>query len=167
MPPDSRSSQSGLVGPEFLAWLRSVTETRWETHVPRDFEAARVGGLDWAPRTKWRGGMTEAQVSEVQRRFGLVFPPDYRRFLRTLHTTDPEMVGAFFEGHTLVSKTGRSLYDWLGEPDPIITAIAWPVDGLMWSIEADGSWHRNWGQRPEFESGRVDVIRTMAANGPP
>jgi hypothetical protein len=156
-----------LVGPEFLVWLRSVTESRWETYVPRDFQAAGVGGLDWAQGTKWRGGTTEAQVDEAQKRFGLVFPPDYRRFLVTLHTTDPEMVGAFYEGSTLVAKTGRSLYDWLGDPDPIKEALAWPVDGLLWSIEADDIWHPNWGQRPDSESGRVEVIRALAESGPP
>lgn len=161
------SSQPPLVGPEFLDWLRSVTETRWETHVPRDFQAARVGGLDWAPGTKWRGGMTETQVEEAQHRFGLVFPPDYRRFLTALHTTDPEMVGAFYQGNTLVAKTGRSLHDWLGDADPINKALAWPVDGLLWSIEADDSWHPNWGRRPDSENGRVEVIRALAASGPP
>src|SRR5258706_5463257 len=103
---NSQSSQPPLIGPELPAWLRSVTETRWATHIPRDFQAAGVGGLDWAPGTKWRGGLTEAQVDEAQDRFGLIFPPDYRRFLRTLHTTDPEMVGAFFEGSNLVAKAG-------------------------------------------------------------
>jgi hypothetical protein len=164
---ESPSSQPPLVGPEFLEWLRTVTETRWETHIPRDFQAAGVGGLDWARGTKWRGGMTDAQVDDAQRRYRLVFPPDYRRFLTTLHTTDPEMVGAFYEGSTLVAKTGRSVHDWSGDPDPINKALAAPVDGLLWSIEAEDSWHPRWGPRPDTERGRVEVIRALAANAPP
>lgn len=165
---DRPSSQSPPVGPDFPEWLRTVTETRWKTHIPRDFQAAGVGGLDWARGTKWRGGMTEAQVDDAQRRFGLVFPPDYRRFLTTLHTTDPEMVGAFYEGSTLVAKTGRSLQDWLGDAGPIDKALAWPVDSLLGSIEADSPrWHPNWGERPATKRGRVEVIRGLAASGPP
>jgi hypothetical protein len=46
-------------------------------------------GLGWQPGTRWRGGMTEAEVAQVEDRYGLTFPSDYRLFLQTLHTTDP------------------------------------------------------------------------------
>lgn len=135
--------------------------------VIRDFQAAGVGGLDWAPGTRWRGGLTDDQIDEAQRRYGLVFPPDYRRFLATLHTTDPEMIGASYRGSKLVPKTGPGPYDWLGDHEPILTALAAPVEGLLWSIEANIGWHPNWGPRPETESGRAAVVRELAASGPP
>lgn len=31
---------------EFLAWLRLASEAAWRNHVPSDFNAAGVGGLD-------------------------------------------------------------------------------------------------------------------------
>jgi hypothetical protein len=161
------SSQRPLVGPEFLARLRSDTESRWATHVPRDFQAAGVSGLDWATGTKWRGGLTESQIDDVQRQYGLVFPRDYRRFLLTLHTPDPDQIGAFYQGHTLVPETGRSVYDWTGDPAPIRKALAWPLEGLLWSVEADDSWHPNWGERPESPSGRAATVRQLVEAGPP
>ena len=89
------------------------------------------------------------------------------RSRRTFHTTDPEEVGAFYEGHTLVPKTGRSLYDWSGDPEPISEALAWPLKGLLWSIEADDGWHPNWGKRPKSSSERARAVRKLVELGPP
>lgn len=154
-------------GPGFVEWLRAETEARWAIHVPRDYHAAGVGGLDWATGTRWRGGLADSKIDQVERRFGLVFPPDYRRFLTTLHTTDPAMVGAAWEGSRLVARTGRQLTDWEGDADVIGDRLAWPVSGLLWSIEADGVWLSSWGPRPDTEHGRAEAVRALAAAGPP
>ena len=156
-----------VVDSEFLAWLRTVTELRWSSHVPRDFSARGVGGLDWATGTRWRGGLTESEIAWAERRYGLDFPPDYRRFLATLHTPDPEQVGAAYEGQTLVPTTGRLMYDWTGPSEPIRTALEWPVYGLVRSIEADDWWHSTWGERPETATERARVVRRLVEQGPP
>jgi hypothetical protein len=103
--------------------------------------------------------MTEAQITEAEGRFGLKFPPDYRTFLGALHTMDPEMAGFRFQGQMPVAHTGREFSDWLGDAEPIIKALEWPVDGLLWSIEADSSWHPNWGPRPDTKDGRAADVR--------
>jgi hypothetical protein len=36
----------------------------------------------------------------------------------------------------------------------------------LWSIEADDSWHPNWGKRPASASERARVVRELAENGP-
>jgi len=153
-------------GPDFLSWFRSRTEQAWAAHVPRDQMRARVGGLDWQTGTHWRGGMTVAEIEAAEGRFGLAFPPDFRLFLATLHTPDPVMVGAHFEGSTLVPSTGRLFQDWLGDPRPIEAALAWPVEGLLWSIEANQDWYVGWGPRPRTAEEREAVVRRIAATGP-
>jgi hypothetical protein len=110
--------------------------------------------------------MTGADIEDAERRFGLMFPPDYRLFLATLHTPDPPMVGAAFMGSELVSTTGRQFSDWTGESDAIRAAMAWPIDGLLWSVEADDSWHPSWGTRPKDQRHREAVVRELAAGGP-
>jgi hypothetical protein len=153
-------------GPEFLARFRDATEREWLTHAPRDYFAARVGGLDWQTGTRWRGGMTAAQIDAAQARFGLTFPPDYRLFLETLHTPDPPMVGAQFEGSVLVPHSAREFPDWTGDPAPVEAMLAWPIEVLLWSIEADGGWYRTWGPRPSTKAERDAAVRQLAADGP-
>ena len=153
-------------GREFLEWFRDATETEWRTHAPRDHFAASVGGLDWQEGTRWRGGMTSEQIRAAESRFGLTFPPDYRLFLETLHTPDPPMVGARFEGSQLVPHSERQFPDWTGDPGAIEARMAWPLEGLLWSIEADESWYRTWGPRPDTKAEREAVVRQLAAAGP-
>jgi hypothetical protein len=149
----------------YLEWLRAETETLWRVHVPRDHVAAGVGGLDWQTGTRWRGGMTDTQISDAEARFGLVFPPDYRMFLSVLHTPDPPMVGAFFRGSALFPAEGRQMPDWTGDPESIEAAIEWPLRGLLASIE-DVGWHATWGPRPNDPKEREARVRTLAGGGP-
>lgn len=150
----------------FLEHLRSDTEERWVHYVPRDFHAARIGGLDWRPGTRWRGGMTEDQIAAVEHRYSLRFPPDYRLFLATLHTPDPPMVGAAFIGNRLVDRDGRAFVDWTADPADIERRLRWPLGGVLWSIEADNSWHPNWGPRPGTRTRREMVVKGLATKSP-
>lgn len=156
----------GGLDSSFLERVRSDTEERWKSYVPRDFHAARAGGLDWRPGTRWRGGMTDEEINAAEHRYGLRFPPDYRLFLATLHTPDPPMVGAAFKGNRLVDRDGRAFVDWQGDPGDIHRRLDWPLAGILWSIEADDSWRRDWGPRPETSTAREAVVRRLAATGP-
>lgn len=151
---------------EFLEWLRRATEAAWRDHVPRDLNRAGAGGLDWQPRTRWRGGMSATEISAAETRYGLVFPPDYRLFLETLHTPDPPMIGAHYEGSGLVPTSGRRFPDWTGPSGPIESGLAWPVEGLISSIEHDESWHDSWGPRPRGRKQRGRLVRELVAAGP-
>jgi len=110
--------------------------------------------------------MTDAEIVAAENRFGLAFPPDYRLFLATLHTPDPPMIGARFEGSDLIPDQARSFPDWTGDDRPIETLIAWPLEGLIWSIEQDERWHPNWGRRPRGRRQREALLRDISSAGP-
>ena len=109
--------------------------------------------------------MREAEVEAVEDEFGLKFPPDYRLFLATLHTTDPVRVR--YEDGRIASEEGRPFRDWQGDRKPILDALDWPLGGLLWSIEAGGSWREAWGERPDGRSDREARVRELASDGPP
>ncbi len=148
-------------GPEFLEWFREATEERWRTPIPR---------TAWQVGTRWRSGLKDAQIDAAEKRFGLQFPPDYRLFLATLNTPDRPMVGVHYEdvigSHKLIPCVYDGHPDWTGDPEPIERALAWPIEGLLWSIEADDSWHPRWGPRPETQDDRGTFVRSLAQSGP-
>jgi hypothetical protein len=110
--------------------------------------------------------MSDAEVALAERRYGLLFPPDYRLFLQTLHTTDPERV-EYVDG-TIHAHVGRPFHDWQGDRGPIDRAMAWPLEGLRWSIEADEEhWRRSWGDRPATSEEVAATLQGLVADGPP
>ena len=143
-------------GPDFLKHVRQETERIW---------ADPYLGLGWQPGSHWRGGMTDIEVRQAEVRFGFAFPPDYRLFLQTLHTTDPECVR--YVGGEISERAGRPVRDWLGDRAPFDEALAWPLEGLLWSIEADSCWFSGWGARPTTRDGRAARIRGLANESPP
>jgi hypothetical protein len=83
---------------QFLNWFRARTEAAFMCQ-PRTFEdyvTAGAGGSDWQPGTRWVGGLSEERIEQIERRWSLRFPPDYRLFLRVLHTVDRPRLGAFY-----------------------------------------------------------------------
>lgn len=143
-------------GSGFLERVRDLTERAW---------ADPYLGLGWQPGTRWRGGMSEDEVSAVEGRYGFKFPPDYRLFLTTLHTTDPER--AQYRDGEIRMLTGRPFRDWQDSRSEIDEANAWPLEGLLWSIEADQSWTSRWGRRPDTPDERAALVREHAQVSPP
>ena len=132
-------------GVEFLHWLRRATEDAW-------------AGLDdppedefnpyWRRGTQWTGGLDEATISEVEHRYRLRFPPDYRLFLRTLHSTTPWMGGSTYVDEKHVEpRESPGFYDWLHDRAQIRAAMA-DVAHVMRDLPFDSqAWQQTWRHR--------------------
>lgn len=144
--------------------------------MPIDFMAAAGTrlGTDWQRGTRWRPGLTGAEMDAAEVRYGLQFPPDYRLFLATLNTPDRPVIGARYEGGILPRTPRAALVpwvadahtDWKGNTNTVEPSIAWPLEGLLWSIEANQSWDPSWGLRPASSEKRESVVRRLAHQGP-
>src|SRR5262249_25811297 len=124
----------------FLDWFRERTEAAWAVHEPQSLQAiaydyASTGFLScqWQRGTRWREGLEEQGIAQAEQRWGLCFPPDYRLFLRRLHSTDRSMLCPALretlgaedarlpslyveqEGQYLVLQEGSTFSDWLNE----------------------------------------------------
>src|SRR5215467_9957585 len=80
---------------DFLDWFQARCEAYWAA-LPRrtaadvlaDYVQAGAGGDEWQSGTRWRAGLREEEVTELERQWRLTFPPGYRLFLRRLHCED-------------------------------------------------------------------------------
>lgn len=139
---------------------------------PRTFEdyvAAGVGGSDWQRGTRWAGGLSEEQIGQIERRWSLRFPPDYRLFLRVLHTIDRPELGAFYTGDSpphLVPRRAPSFYNWQADEEALQERFDWLVEGLQFEVEHNGLWLSGWGAKPSTLSLRKERVPALVAAAP-
>ncbi len=94
---------------------------------------------------RWTKGYTQAELDEVQQKFGLAFPPDLVALLREKRPVD---------GH-----------DWTDEV-AIKRMLDWPFEGLLCSVERELIWWPEWGERPASQDARKEVLQSVISNAP-
>ncbi len=100
-------------------------------------------------RIAFEPGLTDAEVADVERRFGFRFPPDLRAFLQTALPHGPKFPD--WRGGD-----EATLRDWLDEP----------CQGVLFDIEHNGFWLEEWGPRPEPTSAAVRRGGELVAAAP-
>jgi hypothetical protein len=181
-------------GPEFLDWFRTQTEAYWASipgSTPEETLAQYVewgvGGRTWQHGTKWLDGLSDGQIDAVEAQWELRFPPDYRLFLRQLHTVDkprwrahylgtdgaPESKENYLAtalvpkyGQYMVLEEGASFYDWIHGADSIRDALENVVDGLVFDVEESNLWPESWGRKPTTKKERERRVRELVAAAP-
>jgi hypothetical protein len=152
-------------GIEFLEWLRAETERAWDTFAERtlaDFQRDGVGGTSWRRATRWTGGLSDAEIDEAERRYGLCFPADYRLFLRVLHATTPSASAARYGDDGALHALSRpQFFDWRRDDEAIRAALAWPLEGLLFDVEHAALWVKSWGPRPETAEARAACVAAV------
>lgn len=152
---------------EFLEWFRARTELAWAGYEPRDFMREEVGGFDWQPGTRWRGGLPEAMIAAVEERWQVEFPPDYRLILERLHTVDPPMIGArYVDSGAKIRGEHRAFPDWSAVTPGLEAALVLPFDGLLFDVEQNGLWLSSWGPRPADPTQCREELRRRVAAAP-
>jgi hypothetical protein len=158
---------------EFLGWFGERTEAYWATHdaaTLADYVRRGVGGSDWQRDTRWLNGLSDDEIDGVERSWSLRFPPDYRLFLRCLHSVDRPMTGAHFrdpqDGDRLVPDESPSFYYWLTDTGAIQGRFDWLVEGLQFDVEHNVLWPASWGQKPASLEAQKERVRELVAAAP-
>lgn len=101
-------------------------------------------------------GLTQRELTAVERLFGLRFPPDLRALLQTALPVSPPFP------------------DWraaLKSPDAreqIQDRLDWPLEGFLAEVEQNGFWLADlWGPRPDGMAARLARVREAFAGYPP
>jgi hypothetical protein len=137
-----------------LKWLRAVTEAAWASLLDPTRSSSSSSPTEaarslWKPGTRWTGGYSQTQLDELERKWKLRFPPDYRLFLSTLGSTDHP-----------------GFYDWLVGDDAIHRAYEAVVEGLAFDVEQNQLWLDAWGPRPSSEDERRRVVSAQVEQAP-
>lgn len=141
-----------MLDDDFLTWVRVTTERAWQR-----------GAGSWVPGTRWTGG---TDVAALERRLGVAFPEEHRRFLATLHATWPRRRVTRYRGERQVEVEVPGFYDWHRDADAIAEARAGVVGGLVFDVEHNGLWPAAWGPRPDAPRARATRVAALVAAAP-
>lgn len=151
----------------FLKWFKQKTEETWKNYVTTDFFERGTGGLDWQKETQWLSGLSNTEISRIELQWDLTFPPDYRLFLKTLHTVDRSMAGAFYtNSNQMESKTGPSFYNWTTETKDLEAAHAQVLEGIYFDVERNNLWLSSWGSKQNSSDHNRAHLRQLVAKAP-
>jgi hypothetical protein len=94
---------------------------------------------------------SQTELDDVQAKWNLRFPPDLVALLR--------------ERRPLIDDP--HCFDWVtADPEHIRERLAWPFEGYWYSVEMNGFWWPEWGQRPESLSDQRNKLRGIFAEAP-
>ena len=154
----------------YLAQFRALSDAYWSSHVERDLEEFRangVGGATWAEGTRWKPGMSQAEIDAVEQSFGAEFPEDYRGFLATLNAATKPAIWYLFKGDTLHPAPARHVFtDWTDGQGDIKRALDGVVSGVLFDVERNALWLDEWGERPNEKSARADLVTSLITSAP-
>lgn len=160
----------GEFGEPFLRWLGAATEEAWSRvsePTLADFERNGAGGCDWRRGTRWTGGLSDAELAEIERRYEVRFPAEQRLFLQVLHATEPRMFCAGFgDDDRLVADESPGFYHWQRDEAAIRAAFEQVIDGLVFDVENNALWPESWGARPGDADERRARVAALVADAP-
>jgi hypothetical protein len=100
-------------------------------------------------RIEFDAGLTEAEVTETENRFGFRFPPDLRDFLQMALPCSPRFP------------------DWRsGDEHELREWLDLPRQGILFDLEHSGFWLEEWGPRPGSLDEALRVASELVAAAP-
>jgi hypothetical protein len=89
-------------------------------------------GLLRSEGVQFERGLSDAEISSVEKTFAFRFPTDLREFLQ------------------LALPVGSGFPNWRSDAkDVLLHKLAWPLEGILFDVERNEFWLPEWGDRPE------------------
>jgi hypothetical protein len=120
-----------------------------------------------ARRTRWLNGLNEQDLAAIEQQYSLRFPPDYRLFLKLLHSVDRPLAGVRYSDDThMIPITAPSFYNWQTGTIAIQQAYDWLVEGLLFDVQHNNLWPQTWGVKPAQTEAQEVRMRALVDAAP-
>lgn len=156
---------------EFFHWVKRITEANWaEKPDPIALRGWSESHDESFWGAKWAPGLTPDEIDALEIKWGIHFPPDMRLFLEILHCVDRpdfEDVQKDWESTEKVREARHLFYNWRTQDAEIEARLKWPFETIFQDIRGlNRFWMRFWGQRPESNGEKAEILRTWLAQAP-
>ena len=109
-------------------------------------------------------GLTQAEFTRIEKKFGFQFADDHRAFLTQglpVNTGLPPQRPGVIYTHP------QPWPDWRhGDPDTICVLLDRPVEGVLFDVEHNGLWPDTWGTRPAPPKSAIGTARRLLRGVP-
>jgi hypothetical protein len=99
-------------------------------------------------------GLSDAEVTQIEAKFGVLFPPDLKELLQAAL---PSTTGFADWRYGLNSKEGEAA---------IRQQLHWPLEGMLFDVESNAHWMKDWGPRPADRATRTQIATAAFARYP-
>lgn len=132
-------------------------------HAPRDCSDELVAWVRSLDDCVVESGLSDSELADAEKEFGLSFPELWKRVLRKVHPVS-------------VSKPPRDedgILRWVQYPDWRLRnteatheLVDRPSEGILFDVEHAGFWWRAWGGKPQRMDQRLEAARRQLAEVP-
>ncbi|MBU6414437.1 MAG: SMI1/KNR4 family protein [Planctomycetes bacterium] len=105
--------------------------------------------------TDFDRGLPDAELSEIDKRFALTFPPDLQACLITALPTGDD----FPNWRAAINNDPKHV-------EHIAYRMDWPISSMIFDVENDNFWHPRFGSRPTTAKERETVVRAAMQSVP-
>jgi hypothetical protein len=91
--------------------------------------------------------LDDATIAAIESRYGVRFPPDYRLFLQTLHSTTPPRICTCYKYGELSAHNEPGFYDWQNDERQIRSAMCRVADTMRELPYDAQAWQTTWTNR--------------------
>ncbi|MFT3705540.1 MAG: hypothetical protein QM802_24435 [Agriterribacter sp.] len=98
-------------------------------------------------------GLSDLEVTQVQEKFQILFPPDLKLLLQTQLPISDRFVNW---------RQGLSDNE---VAENIVDRLNWPLDGILWDLRND-AWLSIWGDKPKKHEDKVAIIKSCYSQVP-
>ena len=151
---------------DFLIWFKDQTERKWMSYDEVDLnnlKSSTKSYCNFQKGTKWHQRLTEKEIIQTEKKWNVMFPPDYRLFLELLHTVDKPQLCIGFNGNYYYE---TAFYNWKEGIIGIEKAYQNLLDGLVFDVEHNHLWVDSWGNKPEISEKRKEKVTELLAQAP-
>lgn len=106
---------------------------------------------------RFERGLSDSEIQQTEERYEFRFPPDMRMFLQMALPTAVLRP----DGPSAVFPNWRSK-----DSEPIERSMEWPLHGLLFDVEHNVVWLKEWGEKPSSLEDAFGVVRGIVANLP-
>jgi len=121
----------------------------------------------WFRGAAWQEGLSDRQIQDIEGRWGILFPSDYRLFLRVLHAQKRR--AAFYahgKGRRVIDK-GWVFFDCRKDEVAIRGELERLPERIVDGIRERGLWLNAWGAKPAAAGGLKRRIVELVHRAPP
>ncbi len=129
---------------DFLLWFKEVTEASWAKRMPQSDQGIAHLEIKWI-------GMSNSEIDQTEKKYSIKFPPDYREFLKILHTLS-----------MIEESEQHFFFNWLGDEQKVNDKLDGPYSGLL----HDGMWLSSWGVKPGTQDIAINRLNKWYREAP-